>query len=169
MRNGWRRRSGSVEWSAPQTPQNGPYYATPSWDQTLPAATRFVVLANFSNDAVLDRETGLVWSLSTFPDFIWVGAVRFCRNSRIGGRGGWRLPTLEELLSLTDSTGAIPPTFVVGPAVTWSATTDEIITTDAWIVTSFGSGSNGLQPLDKNQSAQAFCVRGGAGNTSPTN
>jgi hypothetical protein len=40
---------------------NGPYYATPSWDMTLPSATRFVVLANMHQDAVLDRETGLVW------------------------------------------------------------------------------------------------------------
>ena len=44
-----------------QTVANGPYYATPSWDQTLPANTRFIVLANFDNQAVLDRETGLVW------------------------------------------------------------------------------------------------------------
>jgi hypothetical protein len=34
---------------------NGPYYATPSWDQTLPANTRFVVLSNFANAAMLDR------------------------------------------------------------------------------------------------------------------
>src|SRR5258706_16328966 len=42
----------------------GPYYATPSWDQTLPASTRFVVLSNFNSEAVLDRETGLVWEKS---------------------------------------------------------------------------------------------------------
>jgi hypothetical protein len=39
---------------------NGPYYPTPSWDQKLPAATRFVVLTNWNREAVLDRETGLV-------------------------------------------------------------------------------------------------------------
>ena len=38
----------------------GPYYAMPSWDQTLPAATRFIVLTNMGSEAVLDRETGLV-------------------------------------------------------------------------------------------------------------
>src|ERR1051325_11151454 len=52
--------------SSAQTTSAGPYYATPSWDQKLAcdsAATcpRFVVLANWNNDAVLDRETGLVW------------------------------------------------------------------------------------------------------------
>ena len=38
----------------------GPYYATPSWNQQLPAATRFIVLTNWASAAVLDRETGLV-------------------------------------------------------------------------------------------------------------
>src|SRR5262245_20100473 len=59
-----------------QTTSVGPYYATPSWDQTVPCTSpsncpRFVVLANFNSEAVLDRETRLVWerapSTSTFP------------------------------------------------------------------------------------------------------
>ena len=44
----------------------GFYYPMPAWDQTLPAATRFVVLTNMGSQAVLDRETGLVWEQS--PD-----------------------------------------------------------------------------------------------------
>jgi hypothetical protein len=76
-----------------QTTQNGPYYATPSWDQTLPAATRFVVLSNLNSDAILDRETGLVWtrfiiSNSPQPPFPWGDAVRLCRFTAIGGRLG---------------------------------------------------------------------------------
>lgn len=42
------------------TTEAGPYYSLPSWDQTLPASTRFIVLSNFASAAVLDRETGLV-------------------------------------------------------------------------------------------------------------
>ena len=42
-----------------QTAVNGPYYATPSWDQTLPPASRFLVLSNFANNAVLDRAVEL--------------------------------------------------------------------------------------------------------------
>jgi hypothetical protein len=29
-----------------ETVANGPYYANPSWDQTLPSNTRFIVLSN---------------------------------------------------------------------------------------------------------------------------
>ena len=49
-----------------QTFQNGPYYPNPSWDQQIPAPQRFIVLSNWGNAAVLDRETGLVWQRS--PD-----------------------------------------------------------------------------------------------------
>ena len=47
-----------------QTTAVGPYYATPSWDQTLSSSTRFIVLSNMGSAAVLDRETGVVWERS---------------------------------------------------------------------------------------------------------
>jgi hypothetical protein len=75
----------------------GPYYATPSWDQKLPSATRFVILSNWDNLAVLDRETGLVWQTSLKQSSV-EEANFTCWLSNVGGRGGWRLPTLQELL-----------------------------------------------------------------------
>src|SRR5215510_13153561 len=59
----------------------GPYYATPAWDQTLASSTRFLILIGFSNQAVLDRETGLVWQRS--PDTApttWLNARKGCIN-----------------------------------------------------------------------------------------
>jgi uncharacterized protein DUF1566 len=81
---------------------------SPSWDSTLPAATRFVVLANFANAAVLDRETGLVWERTpnAAPPANWGEAVLHCAFSTLGGRQGWRLPTAPELLSLRDPAAA---------------------------------------------------------------
>lgn len=96
-----------------QTTQNGPYYATPSWDQQIQCDTedtcpRFIVLANWNSEAVLDRETGLVWQRSPRATRTWGDAVFFCWDSITGGRSGWRLPTPEELLSLADHTQRNP-------------------------------------------------------------
>ncbi len=54
--------------------QNGPYYALPSWDQTLACATtsncpRFILV--MGGVAVLDRETGLVWERSPGSGTVW--------------------------------------------------------------------------------------------------
>jgi hypothetical protein len=92
-----------------QITANGPYYARPSWDQTQPSATRFIILSNFSSEAVLDRETGLVWERS--PDATRRNrrlAASTCHDKVIGGRKGWRLPTIAELASLVDPGQAGP-------------------------------------------------------------
>lgn len=104
---------GTGEPSAAQTAAAGPYYATPSWSQKLACDTpktcpRFVVLTNWSNEAVLDRETGLVWQ-RTPPTLlaaqVFHDAVT-CAGSVTGGRYGWRLPRKAELMSLGDPTNA---------------------------------------------------------------
>jgi hypothetical protein len=83
----------------------GPYYASPSWDQTLPASARFIVLANMNDEAVLDRETGLVWQRSPNVDAVsWLVASEICIGATTGNRLGWRLPTVNELASLLDPT-----------------------------------------------------------------
>jgi hypothetical protein len=73
-----------------------------SWDRRINNA-RFQVLQEFNNEAVLDRETGVVWerSPSTQP-MAWSNARLFCAQKAVGGRGGWRLPAFFELASLVD-------------------------------------------------------------------
>ena len=79
----------------------GPYYAMPAWDQTLPPATRFIELSNMNSEAVLDRETGLVWEKAPSQDtYLWERARTYCAGKAIGGRMGWRLPAFDELSSL---------------------------------------------------------------------
>src|SRR5688500_2284406 len=68
----------------------GPYYATPSWDQQLPASTRFILLSNWNHEAVLDRETGLVWEQTPgLTNEIANNAHETCNRKRLGGRWGW--------------------------------------------------------------------------------
>jgi hypothetical protein len=144
----------------------GPYYATPSWDQTLPATTRFIVLSNFASVAVLDRETGLVWERGPGPISLnWVDASSHCVGLSLGGRKGWRLPTVQDLASLIDPTQlnpALPPghPFFVLFAHYWSAT-DARDPQIAWSV-DFGNGNMDMTPK-VNPINFAWCVRGGPG------
>ena len=146
----------------------GPYYATPSWDQTLPASTRFIVLTNFGSAAVLDRETGLVWEKSPIlSSFIWSSAQFHCNRLTTGGRLGWRLPTLQELASLVDPSVLPGPTLPSGHPFSnvqssdyWSATSFAGGNAFAWAVR-FNDGDVGL--VDRGTLHAAWCVRGGQG------
>jgi hypothetical protein len=161
----------------------GKYYPVPSWNETLPADLRFVVLTNMSGEAVLDRETGLVWqrSPSGSHTVTWSQAHWACIASRIAGRGGWRLPTVQELSSLLEGFGngfdgidaLLPghPFTNLAPFIDyWSATTvhsDEPNATNAgnaWAVNVFW----GLQfQIPKTVPRLFWCVRGGQGVAAP--
>ena len=157
------------------TTASGPYYATPSWDQRLPASTRFVVLSNWidaahpsGGAAVLDRETGLVWE--QMPDAFtrtWVNAQSACNNNNVGGRGGWKLPSIQELRSLVDPAAA-SPTLPAGHPFTnvqlspyWSASAFAPNAANAWGVSFFFFGI--AFDLDKSAPHNVWCVRGGPG------
>jgi hypothetical protein len=154
-----------------QISQNGPYYATPSWDQQIPAAQRFIVLSNWGNNAVLDRETGLVWEQD--PETggkPWDLAIKGCRflPNVIQTRIGWRLPSIEELSSLVVSNGLLPqpnPFAGIGNSdIFWSASTDETDSTQAW---QYQMGTYSPTTADKDNSARAWCVRGGQSVSNP--
>jgi hypothetical protein len=168
--------------AAAQTVANGPYYATPSWDQTLPSSTRFIVLSNMNSAAVLDRETGLVWEKSPEAVLNWEQARLYCVDKTIGGRKGWRLPTVDELATLynPEGTSGSPPgkpgsPFV--PSVTgyWTSTIfvnnlgSPLVfsgVATAYIVFFAPANFNGgAFPQNTQSTFGAWCVRGGsAGN-----
>ena len=118
----------------------------PSWHQILPIAERFELV--MSNEAVLDRETGLVWQReASDTTYDWYDAKYYCYNTNIGGRGGWRLPSVEELRTLIDPTESYPA-LPEGHLFTntnlqftyWSSTTYTSNTLYAWRVY-FGNGN----------------------------
>ena len=118
-------KAGSLEPTAPP----GPTMKTldeipPTWSQKLPAAQRFVLVLDGA--AVLDKETGLVWE--KIPDTgarTWLSAIDYCYNKTVGGRRGWRLPTVVELASLAPLPSEHPFQIVQPPyKLYWSSTED---------------------------------------------
>src|SRR5262245_54093346 len=75
------------------------------WGRKYPASERFVVLAQFDNQAVLDKETQLVWQRTPDPNqaLQWHYARTSCIAGVFGGRRGWRLPSVHELSSLAEA------------------------------------------------------------------
>ena len=79
----------------------------PTWSQKLPAAQRFVLVLDGA--AVLDKETGLVWErVPSTSKIDWFYAEYECYSKTVGGRKGWRLPSVAELASLIDPTQSNP-------------------------------------------------------------
>jgi hypothetical protein len=140
-----------------------------SWSNIIPNTTRrFIVLGDFSNQAVLDRETGLVWERSPNPNPAsdWVGASANCVNKSLADRKGWRLPSVVELASLVDTSQSFP-TLPVGHPFTnvqadtyWTATTYAEDARIAWGV-NFNSGSVSVVLFKSGNGLFAWCVRGG--------
>ena len=158
----------------PPPPSVAPAYVPTAWSQILPSSERFVLVMN--NEAVLDKETGLVWERT--PDTTirtWFDAVHYAYLKLVGGRYGWRLPTVEEFASLIDpiqSNPSLPsghPFINVQSDGYWSSTTgvggtSTVSTTGAWVVP---FGTNGVFDNEKSDSHYVWCVRGGHGYDAP--
>lgn len=137
--------------------------------KTLSAAQRFVILPNFNNEAILDKETGLVWERSPQTTSArWTVARRTCIEKNVGGQKGWRLPSLEELTSLVDPSIVPPgptlppghPFLTVQSTVYWSATRVDEDARGSWAV-HFGLGG-GSTFINWAHSVPSWCVRDGA-------
>jgi hypothetical protein len=139
----------------------------PFWDNQINNSTRFKVLNDFNNAAVYDKETGLVWEQSPDNTGNWLGALLLCYNKEVGARKGWRLPTIEELASLVNTSNSSPalPTghpFTLTSAQEdgfyWSATSREV---DTAFHLNFDFG---VTPVSaKSNIFFVWCVRGGQG------
>jgi hypothetical protein len=115
----------------------------------------------------LDKETGLVWQKN--PDSVkwqWSDACANCYMLDLGGRMGWRLPTIAELSSLVDPSQSNPPLPPGHPFTNvksdyyWSSTTWEVNPDYAWRLL-FTDGL--VYPDPKGKEYYNLCVRGGHG------
>jgi hypothetical protein len=139
---------------------------TQNWDKKLPSASRFTILSAFGDAAVRDDETGLVWEKTLETNEVsWADARAACADKDVGGRKGWRLPSIFELASLMDLSMRTGPTLPLDHPFTnvqmdvyWSATTVTGSPNSAWLVF-FDTGKvlNGFKTI----TFHAWCVRGG--------
>ena len=145
--------------------------AQAQWGEPINTPDRFVVLASYNNEAVYDKETGLVWEQVPGPTAVWPEALFRCNQKRHGNRKGWRLPTIQELASLIDPTvfpgltlpAGHPFQIAVGSSVYWSASTLVGDTTQAWVVNFLNSDTGGVTGRAKSDVYWLWCVRGGQG------
>lgn len=145
------------------------------WGRTIDSAsTRFEVLGSFGREAVIDKETQLVWERSPSTDVLeWrlalAGVPGGCYDKIVGGRKGWRAPTVEELASLVDPS-RINPSLPNGHPFT------NIVTTTSqgyWTSTTVPGSPSGAEAVhfqggvvsgvDKTSLQHVWCVRGGQG------
>lgn len=147
-------------------------HTAPPWDHQMNSPGRFLVLSQFGGEAVLDKETGLVWEQTPSTNSKnWFNAHASCYNSSVGGRMGWRLPTLQELMSLLD------PAQLVGPKLPAGHPFDDVQSANYWSAseeaTLAGHSNRALvvplntavvgSDLKATGAAFAWCVRGGQG------
>jgi hypothetical protein len=135
-----------------------------SWDMKINDATkRFIVLPAFSNQAVLDKETQLVWERTPNNAYThFDGALVVCLSNARGGRKGWRLPTAAELLSL-QGVGAqtLPdghPFQYLSSGNYWTATSQPI--NDSLAITVNMKIFNIAAGAKYSANAYTWCVRG---------
>jgi hypothetical protein len=127
------------------------------WSGTLPPSRRFSLV--LGNAAVLDNETGIVWERQPEPALTaWGNRVSSCLAGAPGGRLGWRLATVQELLTLFEVRSGEPAFPVVHPFILGTAPTffSETLHPDnsaiVFIVT--------VQPYDIATSAKTGPLRG---------
>ncbi|MEO8045930.1 MAG: DUF1566 domain-containing protein [Nitrospirota bacterium] len=128
------------------------------------SGSRFVVLEAFNNEAALDNESGLVWeTIPARAATVWKNAAGICAKKTVGGKKGWRLPTVKELETLADHTIYPPPALPPGHPFSnieffgyWTATEHEDYTMSAWDVNfDYGIVGNDFK-INKNF---VWCVR----------
>jgi len=115
----------------------------------------------YSSDMVEDKDTGIMWQDSS--DIVqksWSEAKLYCDNLTLGGYDDWRLPHIDELMSITDKSKynlAIKEIFTNTKSnYYWSNTEYANDKTQAWIV-GFDYGGDGWG--NKADSGFVRCVR----------
>ena len=124
------------------------------------------LFADFTRDdttkIVTDNETGLQWQDNKTVYKTWQSAINYCEALTLGDYDDWRLPNINELLSIVDDTKINPSMSSVFKSFAssnyWSSTTNAYYSSNAWLVGFY----YGYQDYNnKNNSIYVRCVRAG--------
>jgi hypothetical protein len=137
------------------------------------AQPRFVVSEPAASEPVVtDVATKRMWQQSSTLEarVTWANALEHCETMTYGGHDDWRLPSIDELLSIVDEkkvdAPAVNTNFFTGFSAfsgLWTSTTHRKQPTAAYVVyfneqnTTVGRG--GVGGLSKSFNAQALCIR----------
>jgi len=131
---------------------------------------------NNGDGTISDKVTGLMWQQTDGGEMTWESATNYPATLTLGSCSDWRLPTSQELYSLTLQNGFSPAintnSFTPTAAAYWWTRDPQLgNATNIWVVSS--GGSIGPQPRSATLSAggavriHVRCVRGAAA-ISPT-
>ena len=126
----------------------------------------------FQRDAdlgiVADLETDLQWmdtSVVSGQVITWESAVDYCGRLTLGSETDWRLPNINELLSIVDLSATAPALYNTFVNVNttkgyWASTSVYFHNERAWKV-NFADGSTALDTKEITVTNYIRCVRGG--------
>ncbi len=116
-----------------------------------------------ANGTVKDNATGLIWQQAVDSNtYTWSQAKSYCTGLTLAG-GGWRAPSVNELMTLFDFGAVSPPTIETtafpntAAAEFWSSSTYADGGTAKWIVRF--DGTTPATTLPQNPSNPVRCVR----------
>lgn len=132
---------------------------------------RFVVLDSFAGNAVLDRRTNLIWELNSHGGSFgsaWANGIRSCHDTNLSGHFGWRLPKIEELMTLLSADQGV---HTPNPFTDVTTATNTFYWSSSEVPTDNGSGSTeafgvafgvtGVSIHPKTNLGKIWCVLGG--------
>jgi uncharacterized delta-60 repeat protein len=119
-----------------------------------------------SNEVVVEHSSALMWQdnveVST-TDYEWTSAINHCENLVHGNYNDWRMPNINELITLFDpaESNYINATFTHRTAsATWASTSKDSARTNAMVM-SIGA----FTKVSKSNLNKVRCVRAGQSNT----
>jgi len=114
-----------------------------------------------SDQTIMDTKTGLMWQKKDAGSMYWQKAIDNAKELNLAGYEDWRLPTIEELLTLVDFGKYNPATdFPETPSKWfWSSSLYAPYSDAAWGVY-FGSGY--MSYVNKSKDHYVRCVRKGS-------